>query len=74
MPCGPQMVGRRMPAAGPRRGAAPGIAHGRPCLGPGRVQSDETDRRRLRRLAGRLAWTAFALLASAATIALLSSR
>ena len=71
MACGPQMVGHVPPDGGSARQDSPGIAHGRPCLGPGRVEAGDGDRRRMRAILGWLAWAAVAVAIAAAVVSLL---
>jgi hypothetical protein len=65
MPCGPQTVRRVLTAATHGQAAAPGIGR-QPCLGPGRVEPHDDDRRRLRALLVWLAWATLSLLAAGA--------
>ena len=69
MPCGPQMVGRAPDSRG--GAAAPGFAHRAPCVGPGHVEPNEQDRRRLRTLLVWLGWAVFAVVTAASILALI---
>jgi hypothetical protein len=68
MACGPQMVGRVLQDGGAKHQPAVGIAHGGPCLGPGRVEARDSDRRRMRNLLGWLGWAAVAVAIAAAAV------
>ena len=71
MPCGSQMIGRVDAPANRDRRAAPGITGGHPCLGPGRVEPSERDRRRLHTLLVWIGWAIFAVAAAAVIVTLL---
>jgi len=66
MACGPQMVGRVLAQSS---GPTLGITARQPCVGPGRVEPSEDDRRRHRAALGIAVWLALSI---GAAIALLS--